>query len=216
MAGQQFSDVLCGRLVVFLDGVQDRGDLPGVFPVLGRLHHERDDTGRLHRRGDADGGLLVEQQRPLETDVADFGCLAQHRVGHGQRHLAVGSPRQGGRVVDLVIGQPGQRVGADPTLPDVAFRLLGQAHVCAHQGVRRNRRAPRPRIPALAGQEQRTLSPRRQRRVHQAPGGVEHREVHRGTRAVQVAQQGAQPVRQRLFAPHAASAAAGMSRLRAV
>ena len=55
-------------------------------------------------------------------------------LGHGQRHLAVGGPRQGGRTVDLVIGQPGQRLGTDLTLPNVPFRLLGQPHVCAHQG----------------------------------------------------------------------------------
>ena len=107
-----------------------------VFAVLVGLHHERRRPRRLHRRGDADGGLLVQQQHLLETDVADLGRLAKHGAGRGQRHLAVGSTRKGGRIVDLVVGQPGQRVGADVALPDVAFRLLGQPHMRAQQRMR--------------------------------------------------------------------------------
>ena len=71
------------------------------------LHREFDDAGRLDRGGGGDRGLLVEQQHLLEADVADLGCLAEDRVGGGQRHLAVGSPRKRGHIVYLVIAQPG-------------------------------------------------------------------------------------------------------------
>ena len=47
------------------------------------------------------------------------------------------------------------------------------------------------------------MRPGRQRRVHQPPVRVEHREVDRGARTVQIRQEAAQPVRQRLLAAHA-------------
>ena len=47
------------------------------------------------------------------------------------------------------------------------------------------------------------MRPGRQRRVHQAAVRVQHREVDRGTGAVQVGDEAAQPVRQFLLAAHA-------------
>ena len=78
------------------------------------------------------------------------------------------------------------------------------------------RRYWRARADRCSDQQQAAVVPRRQRRIHQATGGVEHREVHCGARGVQVAHQFAQPVWQRLLARIAASAAADMSRPRAV
>ena len=88
------------------------------------------DAGGFHRRDGADGGLIVEQQHLLETDVADFGCRAEDGASRGRCHLAEGGPRQSRRVVQLVVVQPGVRHLADLALPDVAFRVLLQ-RTCA-------------------------------------------------------------------------------------
>ena len=56
---------------------------------------------------------------------------------------------------------------------------------------------------AVAAQPQPTVRPGRQRRVHQPPIRVEHGEVDRGARAVQICHKATQPVWQRLFAAHA-------------
>ena len=77
---------------------------------------------------------LIEKQHLLEADIADPGSLAEDGAGRGQRHLAVGGTRKGCRAVYLVIAQPGQRCGADLGLPNVAFGLLGQAHVLPISG----------------------------------------------------------------------------------
>ena len=46
------------------------------------------------------------------------------------------------------------------------------------------------------------MCPGGQRRIHQLPTRVQHREVHRSARAVEVGHQAAQTVRQRLFPSH--------------
>ena len=170
--GQQSGHVVRGRLVLVLGGMQDCGGPPHAFPVLVGLHVEVDDARRLHRRDGADGVCVIEQQHLLEADVADFGRLAEDRASRGQRHLAVGGPRKGSHIVDLVVAQPGLGRGADLALPDVALRFLLQAHMRAHQRMHRNRAtAACSGILTVAGQQQPTVRPGRQRRVHQPPIG---------------------------------------------
>ena len=204
MRPEQRGHVMRRRLLVILGGMQDRGGPPHVFTVPVGLHQEVDDTRRRDHGDGIDGGLLVEQQHLLEADVADLGCLAQGRASGGQRHLAVGSPRQRGHIVDLMVTEPWQCLRANLGLPRVALRLLVQTDVRAQQWVHRNRATTMCwGFLTIARQQQRTMCPGRQRRVHQAPVWVEHREVHRGARAVQIRQEVAQSVRQRLLAAHA-------------
>ncbi|CKS48271.1 Uncharacterised protein [Mycobacterium tuberculosis] len=47
------------------------------------------------------------------------------------------------------------------------------------------------------------MGPRRPRRIHQPPSGIQRRIVQSGARAVQLRQQAAQTMRQRLLSPHA-------------
>ena len=99
--------------------------------------------GADHRRRGGCQGLVVEQQRLLEADVADLGRLTEGGARRGQRHLAVRGTGKRGHAVDLVVGQPGVRRGADLALPDVALRLLQQVHVCPEQrDARPGREAP--------------------------------------------------------------------------
>ena len=106
MARQQVSDVphrglvrvFVRFLVRFRGGVQDRGDLPGIFPVLGRLHHELDDTGCLYLCGDADGCFFVEQQRLIVGPLnAWIGRLfnREHRNETIRRLAEAGSEASG-------------------------------------------------------------------------------------------------------------------------
>ena len=100
-----------------------------------------------------------------------------------------------------MITEPWQCLGADLGLPRVALRLLVQTDVRAQQWMHRNRATTMYwGFLTVARQQQRTMCPGRQRRVHQTPVWVEHREVHRGARAVQIRQKVAQSVRQRLLA----------------
>ena len=104
----------------------------------------------------------------------------------------------------LVIAQPGQRRSADLSLPGVALGLLRQSDMRAQQRMHGNAEATlRPIFHTIAVVVQVTMCPGRQRRVKQAPSGIEHREVQCGARTVQIREQAAESVRQRLLAPHA-------------
>ena len=56
-------------------------------------------------------------------------------------------------------------------------------------------------------QQQPTVRPRRQWRVHQPAAGVKRREIHSGARVVQIGEEAAQPVRGRLVASQAGQGA---------
>ena len=173
MGREQGGHVLRGWLVLILDGMQH-----APSHVASRSPSWSVSTANVTTPGastDADGadrGLVVQQQHLLEADVADLGRLAERRAGRGQRHLAVGSPRKGGHIVDLMVAQPWQRRGADFSLPGVALRLLGQPHVRAPTAdARQPCRRPAPGVLTVAGQQQPTVGPRWQWRVHQPPAG---------------------------------------------
>ncbi len=104
--------------------------------------------------------------------------------------------------MDLVIGQPGLCHGADLALPDVAFGLLGQAHVGAQQWVYGDGIGVGDATGRVV-EQQTTVVPCGQWCVDQSAGGVEHGEVDGGAGGVEVAGQCAQPVGQWLFAAHA-------------
>ena len=202
---QQGCDILGGWLCVGV-GVQDRGGAPHLFAVLVCLHDESGNTGRLHGRHTADRRLLVQQQHLFEADVADFRLVPENPAARGQCHFAVGGPGKRGYVVYLVIAQPRQRGGADLALPGMPLRLLHEPYVRAQQGMYRNGTGEVSVASVMHSgamrEQQATVRPRRQGRIHQLPAGTEHREVHRRAGAVQLAHHAAQPVRHRLLAPH--------------
>ena len=201
---QQFGDVPAGWAAVVVDGRQCRHRLPDALPVLIGLHHELGDTGALDRCDGGDFGVLVEQQQLFEPDVAHLTAVAEHRFGCGQGHFAVGGSRVGGHVVDLVVGQPRQLPGADVGLPGVPLGLLRQPHVLAQQRVHRGRaRTARLGVLAVGLDEEVPVGPGRQRRVDQPPARIQDGEIDCGAGAVQVGEEDAQSVRQRLVAPHA-------------
>ena len=188
MGVQQGGHIACGRLLLGgLGLVQDSTGPARAFAVFVGLHEE---VGDARHRDRCDGGnrrLLVEQQHLLEDHVADLGPIAEHFACRGQRHLAVGRAWQRSNVVDLVVTEPRLRRGTDVGLPDVALRLLGQAHVLAQQRMdRHGRRTMRGGVGVIARQHQRTVGPRGQRRIHEPPLGIHDREVDRSARAVQI------------------------------
>ena len=102
-----------------------------------------------------------------------------------------------------MIAQPGLGGGANFPLPDVALRFLLQTHMRAQQRMHGNGATTmRWGFLIVATQQQPTVRPGRQRRVHQPPIRVEHGEVHRGARTMQIRHKATQPVWQRLFAAH--------------
>ncbi len=113
------------------------------FALLLGLDRERDGAGGIDRGDGAGRGLGIQRQHRLEVDIADLGVLAEDSAGRGQRHLAVDGAGKRGGLVDLIVGQPWLRRGAELRLPHVALRLLGQAHVRTQQ------RMGRDRAPAL-------------------------------------------------------------------
>ena len=171
--------------------------------LLVGFHGEVEGARAFDRRDCADRGARIEQQCLFEVNVAGLGGVAKHRVSRGQRHLAVGRPWKHWDVVDLVIAKPRQGIGADLGLPDVALGFLLQAHVRPQQRMYRHAvTTTRWAFLTVVAEPQPPVGPRRQRRIHQPSAGVKHREIDRGARAMQLADEFLEPVRKLLFAAH--------------
>ena len=186
-----------------LCSVQHGGGVPGLLPIPVCLDHEVDDARRRNRGDGADRGLVIQQQHLLEADVSDLEVLAEGHVSRGQRHLAVGGPHEDSNVVYLMVPKPGLCRAADLSPPNVPLRLLLQAHMRPQQRMHRNGvSAMCLGVLSVGAQQQTTVGPGGQRRVHQPPSGVQHGEVDRRARAVHVRQEAAQSVRQLLPTAH--------------
>ena len=203
MRRQQSGDVVIGRpAVVGVEGLQDRAGTPFALTVLIGLHLELQRAGGLHRGLGADRGLILEEQHPLEPDVADLGGLPERCTCGGQRHLAEGGTGHCGDIVDLVVDQPRQRRGADLGLPDVTLRLVEQLHMRAQQRVGCHQMSATAHFGGLRLEHQGSVGPGGQRGVDQIAVGQQRAEVHRGAGRVQIAEQRAQTVGHLLAATH--------------
>ena len=218
MRRQQRVHVVCGRLVISSAACRTAEAHRTLCPLRCVSTENSATVGDFDRRDGADGGLVIQQQHLLEADVADFGCVAEDGARGGQRHLAVGGPGKGRHTVDLVIGQPRVRRGADLGLPHVALGLLLQTDVRAQQRMH-GRAAEGPCACAVALRRQDQLDGGSRSAAGRPPGaqpGIEHREVHRGAGACRSPRRPRNPCGSGCSRRMPASAATGVSRLAAV
>ena len=198
-------------------GVQHRGGAPTLSTVLVGLHAKarRRVTPRLRQRltGVSSSSSSICSKRTSRTSarVAEDLCGRRPAPSRSRRHPE-GRPRH-------VLGdRPATAARRCRPRPARRAAPAPRAAVRARPAAGVPRRCWRLRLVGLtiAVKQQLLVRPRRQRRIHQLPGGIQHREVHRGAGAVQLADKPRSPCGSGCSRRMPARAATDMSRLWAV